>query len=659
MKKHWIFMLSFGFFFLLFVQSITVFIESIYILELLSTSLDEKVLGVLFLFSPVFLFFFGKRVPRWLIWGSFILFMVGRGMIPYLDTTGRMVAAGVASAAGLILLPLLLVTYRKPNEEGRWLIPAQGLALAVGLSVLLRTLNYTIDPTLTSDYGWLGWLLGFGFGLTLIYFKWEPAEDSTQPVKGITSAAIGLMGLLTIFYFMFSSPGVIARWTEGNYALIITMVSLLSMLWLFISFARPTWLTDIKPNLLLIWNCFFTLAVVGTILAQTISFPAAPDSAPMVVTSPTWYEQIPLVLMLLSFPVVFMDFGIFSGLIVKAHPVPRKMAPGFLLGSLVMVVLIFMNIFTNVWGYVEPVSPFFRNKFWLPFLLVLGLTTILTYTASRRVDRTAISSADRQNLLVPAMVSGLIFLATFAAALLTDRIYVEAPGGKSLTIMTYNIQQANDEAGEKSYQDQLALIKLVNPDVIGFQESDSARISLGNNDYIRYYANQLGYHAYFGPKTVTGTYGTAILSKYPLENPRSVFTFSDQDEIGTAEAEITVGGKQFTIFNVHPAGSDKVMLVFATTLVERANQKEDVIAIGDYNLRGWEEPYLLIDAHYKNAWMDAYPSGIDDQGLDMSGEERIDHIFVSPHLQVSDPVYVLPPESRTDHPVHWAQIIWD
>ena len=379
----------------------------------------------------------------------------------------------------------------------------------------------------------------------------------------------------------------------------------------------------------------------------------------MVVTSPTWYEQIPLVLMLLSFPVVFMDFGIFSGLIVKAHPVPRKMAPGFLLGSLVMVVLIFMNIFTNVWGYVEPVSPFFRNKFWLPFLLVLGLITILTYPASRRVDRTAISSADRQNLLVPAVVSGLIFLATFAAALLTDRSYVEPPGGKSLTIMTYNIQQANDEAGEKSYQDQLALIKLVNPDVIGFQESDSARISLGNNDYIRYYANQLGYHAYFGPKTVTGTYGTAILSKYPLENPRSVFTFSDQDEIGTAEAEITVGGKQFTIFNVHPAGSDKVMLVFATTLVERANQKEDVIAIGDYNLRGWEEPYLLIDAHYKNAWMDAYPSGIDDQGLDMSGEERIDHIFVSPHLQVSDPVYVLPPESRTDHPVHWAQIIWD
>jgi hypothetical protein len=114
-KKHWVLMISFALFFLLFIQAITVFIESIYILELLSTSLDEKVLGVLFLFSPVFLFLFGRKVPRWLLWASFALFLVGRGMIPYLDTSSRMVAAGVASAAGLILLPLMLVSYRNQD----------------------------------------------------------------------------------------------------------------------------------------------------------------------------------------------------------------------------------------------------------------------------------------------------------------------------------------------------------------------------------------------------------------------------------------------------------------------------------------------------------------------------------------------------------------
>ena len=51
---------------------------------------------------------------------------------------------------------------------------------------------------------------------------------------------------------------------------------------------------------------------------------------------------------------------------------PRRLAPGMLLGSLLLALSVFMNIFSNVWGYVEPVSPFFRNKFWLPFLFLAG-----------------------------------------------------------------------------------------------------------------------------------------------------------------------------------------------------------------------------------------------------------------------------------------------
>jgi len=438
----------------------------------------------------------------------------------------------------------------------------------------------------------------------------------------------------------------------------VITVSLLSLLWLFSTLVRPKWSVEIKPGQLTLYNLCFTISVILTILAHTFRFPATLDSPAVVVSSPLWYQQLPLVLMLLSFPVIFYDFEIFSGLIAKAHPTPRKMAPGFLLGVVFMILVIFMNIFSNTWGYVEPISPFFRNKFWFALLLIAGLITILAVLLYHNFRHTSESREGKQKVLLPAIFLGAIFVATLFSALLTDRYLVTAPNIDSLKVMTYNIQQANDVNGEKSYLEQLALIREVDPDIIGFQESDSTRISLGNNDYIRYYANKLGYHAYFGPKTVTGTYGTAILSKYPLENPRSVFTFSDQDEIGTAEAEITIGGRQFTIFNVHPDGSDEAKLVFARTLVERANEKPDVIAIGDYNLRGWEEPYLLVDEFYKNAWMDVYPTGIDENGLDMSGENRIDHIFVSPHLGVRNPVYILPPESWTDHPVHWAEISW-
>ncbi len=168
----------------------------------------------------------------------------------------------------------------------------------------------------------------------------------------------------------------------------------------------------------------------------------------------------------------------------------------------------------------------------------------------------------------------------------------------------------------------------------------------------------MGYYTYYGPTPITGTYGTAILSRYPLQNPQTIFTFSDQDEIGTAVAEIEIDGQLFTIYNVHPDGSDTAMLVWAESLLERSKDKFNLIALGDYNLRDDEEAYQLIARVYPNAWESAYPSKISADGTDMSGENRIDHIFYSQSLTVRNPVYILPPQSATDHPVHWAELIW-
>jgi endonuclease/exonuclease/phosphatase family metal-dependent hydrolase len=241
---------------------------------------------------------------------------------------------------------------------------------------------------------------------------------------------------------------------------------------------------------------------------------------------------------------------------------------------------------------------------------------------------------------------------------LTTRVRNFDANKSSLLVMTYNIQQANDIFGERSYLRQLDIMRRLSPDIIALQESDSTRVSINNNDYARYYAGKLGYYSYYGPKTVTGTYGTALLSKYPLENTHTVFSYSDKDEIGTTVAEVMVGGRRFTIYDVHPDGSDTAMLVFARTLLERSKDKPYVMALGDYNLRDYEEAYKLIDSAYTNAWTSVYPSEISPDGVDMSGENRIDHIFFSPSLSVRDPVYLLPPASATDHPVHWAELYW-
>jgi endonuclease/exonuclease/phosphatase family metal-dependent hydrolase len=328
-----------------------------------------------------------------------------------------------------------------------------------------------------------------------------------------------------------------------------------------------------------------------------------------------------------------------------------------LLGSLALVLLVFMQVFTNVWGYVEPVSPWFRNKFWLPYSLMAGIVTILT-VGRHKVREDAGEKNSRSVHWAWVAFLGAVFLGTALSAVWTTRVRTFDSNKSSLLVMTYNIQQANDIFGERSYPHQLNLMQRLSPDIIALQESDSTRVSLNNNDYVRYYAGRLGYYSYFGPKTVTGTYGTALLSKYPLENTRTVFSYSDQDEIGTAVVEVEVGGRRFTIYDVHPDGSDMAKLVFAQTLLDQSKNQPYVIALGDYNLRDYEEAYKLIDSAYTNAWTSVYPSEISLDGVDMSGENRIDHIFLSSSLSVRNPVYIMPPDSATDHPVHWAEIYW-
>lgn len=658
MKKTYLIVIAFGIFFLFLIQMAGSLVESIYILDLMNTSLDEKALGVLFFFSPVLLFFYRKKLPAQTVWILFGLLFLARGLTPYLNTLGRMLASGIGTGTALMLFPFLMTAKAKDDSSccpSLWI--SAGLALAIGFSVFLRTMNYGLDYSLLPEGGWAGWGLGVALGFLLTLLDWNSSDKAQTNSRPVTLAVTGIFLVVALAWFGFSAPSVIARWTEGDYRLIVMAVSLLALTWVGVSLGKARWVENISPTWLLIWNLLFTLSLIMTILAHRVPFPQTPDSPVVVVGDPTWLQQLPLVLLLLLFPVIFLDLRVFSNQIRQANPRPRDLIPGMLLGSLTLVVLVFMHIFTNVWGYVEPVSPWFRNKFWLPYLLMAGLITLI-------IGRKGLSTLDNQPEPNSAISLGwmaflaIIFLGTAGSALNTTRVQTFEPRNNTIVVMTYNIQQANDDFGERSYKEQLALIRQVEPDILALQESDSSRISLNNNDFVRYYAGKLGYYSYYGPTTITGTYGTAILSRYPLQNTRTVFTFSDQDEIGTAEAEIEIGGQLFTVYNVHPDGSDTAMLVWAESLLERSKDKLNVIALGDYNLRDYEEAYQLIASVYTNAWVSVYPSKIGSDGTDMSGENRIDHIFFSQSLIARNPAYILPPESATDHPVHWAEIIW-
>ncbi len=651
MKKSFPLIVLFAVLLLFIIQSIGTLVESIYILDLMNSNLDEKALGVLFFFAPSLFVPFFKKDQRLLGWILFGMLFISRGLTPYLSTPNRLTTSGIATAASLSLLFLLITG--QPSFR-RW--PPAGLALAVGISTLLRTLGHGIEYSLTPAGGWVGWLLGLLLGLCMLLSGLERDPSAQRKGGKRTIPILGIYFILALVYFSFSAPAVIARWTEGNYTLIVSLVSLLSVGWVWLSISQPALLERISPRGVLIWNLLFTLCLTLTLLAHRVSFPPTLDSPAVEVGTPTFLQMLPLGLMLLLFPVIYLDLQVFLRKLGSDKP-SGSLLPGILVGSFALIVLIFINIFTNVWAYIDPISPIFRNTYWLSFFILSAGTTLLAWLALK--GKPAQEKEERvARPWVWAILLVVIFLVTLVFALPVPRSQADAADKTSLRVMTFNTQQSNDKKAEKSFEAQLALMQQVSPDIISLQETDSTRISLNNNDYVRFFADRLGYYSYYGPKTVTGTFGTAILSRFPLENTRTSFMFSDKDETGVAEAEVEVGGLHFTIYDVHPDSSDQAMLAFAQTLLERSKDKPYVIALGDYNLRDYEPPYQLIDSVYTNAWTSVYPSEISPDGVDMSGDNRIDHIFLSPNLAALDPTYILPPESATDHPVHWTDVVW-
>src|SRR5580765_2848921 len=146
MKKSFPIVVAFAITILFFIQLAGTLVESIYILDLMNLQLDEKALGVLFFFVPILLFPLFKRFARQLVWVTSILLLVVRGLLPYINTSQRMLAAGLGTVAATTLFFLLLSA--RPggvtaSRLGLW--GAAGLGVAVVLSGFLRTVGYGLD----------------------------------------------------------------------------------------------------------------------------------------------------------------------------------------------------------------------------------------------------------------------------------------------------------------------------------------------------------------------------------------------------------------------------------------------------------------------------------------------------------------------------------
>lgn len=652
-------MIPYSIIFYFFLSLITDFVEAIYAFGLLGLSFPPELISVLFLFAPALLLLVhGGLSRRALLWlGIFVLLAGAAG--PALATRERMLLSGAGSGAFLMFLPALL-TYLGCNRRVSH-SPTLGAGLAAGtaLFIAVRAWNSGVSPS----GHWLAlavnWLLALGGGFWLNRELVSVSAGAVEvrgtrwsaPFGRTAGLSLGIMSALILLYFAFASPHVLTRWTGYSYPLTLILTGLGLSGFGFMLYLSGRSKLSISYRWLLSANILFVACLVGTILPYQLSFPADPGAYPYLEPPASPLAILPYLGMLILLPVLPLDFTLFCQEFLEMYPSPRRSGAAFLLASLFLLVMIFAQVFTTVYDYAPVVGPFFRDRFWLVFLVAgLGLALpVLLVRSSEHAGWRGLRNLQVTN--GPALlVLGLSAAAVIGALVNAARPVAPPAAPQTLRVLSYNIQQGYNAAGERSPVEVLRLMRQIDADLIGLQESDTNRISGGNADLVRYFADRLDMHVYYGPKTVTGTFGIALLSKYPLLDPKTVYLYSEGEQTAALSAEVHVVDETWRVFVTHLGNGGP--LVQQENFLDFIAGQENVIAMGDFNFRPDSEQYAHTTLALADAWLQRWLQGVDDQGK--RWDRRIDHVFISPGVEVIDAGYIDDPAS--DHPALWVEI---
>jgi len=647
----------YGILFLFFFQLIADFIEAVYAFGLLGTRIPVEVVSVILLFSPALLLLVRRGLP------DRALFLLGQGILvsrvaeAMLDTRGRMIVSGLGVACFLIFLPAWLGKLGEQQEAHSGSLLSAGLAVGILLAVLLKGPGAGFDLSTDHELQGIGWLLG-AVASVLLFLVCQPermvravepgALDEGASTSRTLGLALGLTSGLLMCYLAFAAPNVIARWTgESSVVVVGVMVAALSVFALLTTLVPrlATWMTC---RALVTWNALFVLALVSTILAHQIRFPPDPNAYPLPEPPATVWQHLLLVLTLALFPVIVVDLRLYARDLVRARPSLRKLGLAFAVCSLFLFLVVLAQILTTVYDYVPVVGPLLRNRFWLVYLVVGAALTLPMLLVQPRGNSARLAHAERW--MFPAAVAALSLAASLGWVMTAARPAAQPEGRDTVRICTYNIQQGYDEWGQKNYDGQLELLRHADADIIGLQESDTNRIAGGNADIVGYLASKLNLYSYYGPKTVPGTFGIALLSRYPIDDPRTLYLYSEGEQTAMIEAKIRVGTTILHVVVTH-LGNDGPMAQQQAVLKAVAGQK-NVVLMGDFNFEPDTAQYRLTTEALVDAWLQQWPWGVDGQGKRF--DQRIDHIFATPGTAINDAEYITAPES--DHPALVAEM---
>lgn len=231
-----------------------------------------------------------------------------------------------------------------------------------------------------------------------------------------------------------------------------------------------------------------------------------------------------------------------------------------------------------------------------------------------------------------------------------------------LTVMTLNAAHGRADGHHQALQGKESIIENLDeiaaavrelaPDVVALQEADGPSIWSGRFDHVAHLAEAAGYeHSYRG-EHVSGlklSYGTALLSRHPLENTASI-TFPPSPPTltkGFVVGEISIpGAGPITVAAVHLDFSRKsVRQEQGERLAEElADRPRPMIVMGDFNCDWDDEPTLATLAEKLD--LRAFEPDSTTTTFPKLGK-RLDWILVSDHVEFID--YQVGEKGLSDH----------
>ena len=264
--------------------------------------------------------------------------------------------------------------------------------------------------------------------------------------------------------------------------------------------------------------------------------------------------------------------GYFGGLVLAVytmaaapvlinHATRHSPAKTFGVGFLVYNFMVLFHVWVVAYAFV-PGGPLVRERTdWvmtaMMILIGAGVFNVSSQpsTPKNYKGKAVVTAAASRQRSYYLYILGVLELLAIATAYLRFPSYDYTPyhpEEKSITAGIWTIHFSLDNDMWSSEYRMRDLIKELEVDVIGLLESDLQRIIMGNRDTTQFLAEDLGMYVDYGPGPNKHTWGSALLSKFPIVNSTHHLLPSPVGELAPAiEATIDAYGELIDIFVFH------------------------------------------------------------------------------------------------------------